>query len=110
MRRAAIMAALAIGGCASGPTGRYEAPLAGVPGFYQLTIAESDEVTFLVVITEHVPPAELESLRGKLVRRGSALCIEPAPAKIEPCFEANGDTITVRTLDGERITLKRASS
>ena len=66
--------------------GRYGADTTD-PGFVQLVVEKDGTVTFLHVVTLHLPPFELERHAARLVRgpKGS-WCMEPAPKDALPCL------------------------
>jgi hypothetical protein len=79
------------------------------PGFLKLEIKESNEVTFLNVVTLHLPPAEIEKLETKLVETTEKICFEKKPQTVEPClYSVSENEITLKTIPGgKEVKLKR---
>lgn len=55
-------------------------------GFIQLEVYPDRTAIFRRVVTLHLPPAELETVRVKLVQKKNGLCLEPAPRSVAPCL------------------------
>ena len=91
--------------------GNYSGKLPKTPGFLKLEIKEDGSVTFLNVVTVHLPPVEIERLETKLTSSNNnpALCFETKPKTVEPCFvSANEREIVVKLVsDGSEVKLKR---
>jgi hypothetical protein len=111
------LAALCLLGCggtraapAAGPleAGRYSGDTTAFIGFYQVDARDPRRPILRVVITEHLPPAEVVTHHATLVERDGKLCLDPAPTAIDPCFVArSASTLTIRTREGETIVLER---
>lgn len=91
--------------------GNYSGELPKTPGFLKLEIKEDGGVTFLNVVTVHLPPVEIERLETKLssANDNSAPCFQTKPKTIEPCLvSANEKEIIVKLIPGgTEVRLKR---
>src|SRR4051812_15561199 len=71
--------------------GYYNADTPHHPGFIQLHVEKDGQVTFLHVVTIHLPPYELERHKARLVKKEGKLCMEPAPHDVAPCLSRDKD-------------------
>ncbi|MCC6993933.1 MAG: hypothetical protein IT370_04830 [Deltaproteobacteria bacterium] len=111
------LAVLCLLGCGGTPAtapagplraGRYSGDSKAFVGFFQVDARDPSRPILRVVITEHLPPAEVVTHHATLVERDGKLCLDPAPTAIAPCFLARtASTLTIRTREGETIVLER---
>lgn len=110
----ALLLLLGTGAGCPGPTqpipeGRFLGQPSRHVGSYEVHFLAADRVAFLHLVSQHLPPTELERDTLALSARENTWCLEPAPSTIEACFEiVHPDTIRVQEkAGGQWVTLVR---
>ncbi len=72
-------------------------------GLLQLNVREDGSAIFLHVVSNHLPPVELERLEVRLEPGADgSLCMSPSPVALEPCLK--------REVDGALTALTREAN
>lgn len=83
-------------------------------GLLQLDIRRDGSATFLHVVSNHLPPVELERLEVRLEPGANGrFCMSPAPTALEPCLQREAEgALTVLARDANNapreVRLERA--